>query len=396
VLAVFVAAGTAAYAIQLRDGLVATALDNHVPWGIYIANFTFLDGIAASAALIYILAFVFDRREARRVALLGSGIAISACVACMLFVVVDIGRPLAAWHLVPGLGSLNWPVSMLAWDVVALNGYLAINTLGATYVVYCIWRGREPRWRIVVPAIYLAIFWAILIQAVIAFLYSANVGRPFWHSGLLGPRFLASSFSAGSALMILAFSWIGRHTNWRVERALFDRLALIAAIAVQANVFMLAMELFTELYHPTSHSASARYAFVGLHGHYALVPWVWTSIALQIVSMVLLMFHRTRRQLGSLTVACLLAIIGVWIDKGMGLVVPGFTPTSLGVIREYHPNAIEILVTLGIWALAIMIFSGLAKAGLHILGFEGEPIAGGYTSEPPPAPVPAGVALRDV
>lgn len=369
-LALVLAVGIAAYALQLRDGLVVTALDNHVPWGVYIANFTFLDGIAASAALVYILAFVFERRDARRVALLGSGVAISASLACMLFVVVDIGRPLAAWHLIPGLGSLNWPVSMLAWDVVALNGYLAINAVVPTYVLYCIWRKREPAWRVVIPAIYLAIFWAILIQAVIAFLYSANVGRPFWHSGLLGPRFLASSFSAGPSLMILAFRWIGRYTAWRVERTFIDRLALVAAIAVQANLFMLGMEMFTELYHPTSHAASARYLFFGLHGHYGLVPWAWSSIAMQVVAMILLMIHRTRRHLGTLTVACVLAIVGVWIDKGMGLVVPGFTPTSLGVIREYTPNAVEIAVSLGIWAFGLMVFSGLAKAAIHVQGFD--------------------------
>ena len=383
VLALVFAGGAAAYVIQLRDGLVVTALDNHVPWGVYIANFTFLDGIAASAALVYILAFVFDRRDARRVALLGSGVAVSAAVGCMLFVVVDIGRPLAAWHLIPMLGSLNWPISMLAWDVVALNGYLAINAIGPTYVLFTIWQKREPNWRFVVPAVYLAIFWAILIQAIIAFLYSANVGRPFWHSGLLGPRFLASSFSAGPSLMILAFGWIGRVTVWRVDRSVIDRLAMVAAIAVQANLFMLGMELFTELYHPTSHAASARYAFLGLHGHYGLVPWVWSSITMQIVAMVLLMVHRTRASLPTLTLASVLCIVGVWIDKGMGLVVPGFTPTSLGVIREYTPNHIEVAVSLGIWAFGLMLFTVLAKAAIHVQGFDQRPEDEGFTSIPP-------------
>lgn len=396
ILALLFLSGALAYLEQLERGLVATSLDDHVPWGIYIANFTFLDGIAASAGLVYIFALIFERKDAQRVALLGSGIAVAACVSCLLFVVVDIGRPLAAWHLIPMLGSLNWPRSMLAWDVVALNGYLVLSFAIPTYVLYRRYRGLRPSPAVLIPAVYLAIGWALLIQAIIAFLYAANVGRPFWHSGLLGPRFLASSFTAGSSLMILAFHWIGHHTRWPVQRSIIELLAVVASLSLLANLFMLGMELFTELYHPTTHSASARYLFFGLDGHHALVPWVWTAIGLQILAAVLLLWNRVKRSLAWLTIACIAAIVGVWIEKGMGLVVPGFLPTSLGVIHEYMPNQIEVRVSLGIWALGLMIFTGLAKGALRVQGLDGpmERAPGsappGYASGlslPPAAPV---------
>lgn len=384
VLAVLFASGALAYLEQLRGGLAATSLDDHVPWGIYIANFTFLDGIAASTGLVLVAALVFRRKDAQRVALLGSGIAIAACVSCLLFVVVDVGRPLAAWHLVPVLGSLNWPRSMLAWDVVALNGYLVLSVLIPTHVLWRRFHGHRPPAQYIVPFVYLAIAWAVLIQVIIAFLYAANVGRPFWHSGLLGPRFLASSFTAGSCLMVLAFRWIGRHTRWPVQRSMVDLLAAIAGFALLANLFMLGMELFTELYHPTTHSASARYLFFGLDGHWGLVPWVWTAIGLQVLATVLLVLNRSRRNIWWLTVGCVAAIVGVWIEKGMGLVVPGFLPTSLGVIHEYVPNSVEVRVSLGIWALGLMIFSGLAKGALTILGLDGEPELHPSHAPPPP------------
>lgn len=386
-LALVLLSGAVAYVEQLEHGLARTGLDDHVPWGVYIANFTFLDGIAASTGLVFIAALVFRRRDAQRVALLGSGIAVAACIACLLFVVVDIGRPLAAWHLVPGLGLLNWPRSMLAWDVVALNGYLLLSIAIPTHVLYRRYRGLSPDAPLLVPLMYVAIGWALLIQIIIAFLYAANVGRPFWHSGLLGPRFLASSFTAGASLMILAFRWIGRHTRWPVQRTVIDLLAFIASLALLANLFMLGMELFTELYHPTSHSASAVYLFFGLDGHHALVPWVWTAVALQVLAAVLLLLNRSRRSLVWLTSACVAAIVGVWIEKGMGLVVPGFLPTSLGRIHEYLPNAIETRVSLGIWALALMIFTGLAKGALRVQGLDGEPLRRPSSPPPPPGPV---------
>jgi molybdopterin-containing oxidoreductase family membrane subunit len=237
-----------------------------------------------------------------------------------------------------------------------------------------------------VPLLYLTIGWALLIQIIIAFLYAANVGRPFWHSGLLGPRFLASSFTAGCSLMILAFRWIGRHTRWPVQRTVIDLFAVIASIALLSNLFMLGMELFTELYHPTSHSASAIYLFFGLGGHWALVPWVWTAVGLQVVAAALLLLNRSRRSLVWLTTACVAAIVGVWIEKGMGLVVPGFLPTSLGRIHEYVPNLIETRVSAGIWALALILFTGLAKGALRVQGLDGEPLRRPSLAPPGPGP----------
>lgn len=365
-LGVLALQGVLAYVDQLRHGLVTTGMHDHVPWGTYIANFGFLDGIAASSSLLLIAAFVFDRGYARRVAMLGSGIAISASIACMLFVVVDLGRPERAWHLVPHLGALNWPRSMLAWDVVALNGYLILNVVVPTYVLYRTWQGRPLTTRQIFPAALLGIAWAILVQTIIAFLFSANVGRPFWHTALLGPRFLASSFTAGSSLMILAFRWIDRQTAFDIDPRIIRYLALLAAVALQVNLFMLGNELFVSLYHPSEHSLSVEYLFFGHEGLHGLVPWMLTSLTMQLLACAILMIEPLRNHLGWLTVACVLAIVGIWIDKGIGLIVPGFIPDSRGAYVEYQPTFSETRVSLGVWAIGLLIFTGLAKASIPI------------------------------
>lgn len=386
-LSVLALQGLVAYGQQLEHGLVTTGMHDHVPWGTYIANFGFLDGIAASSSLLLIAAFVFDQGYARRVAMLGSGIAISASIACMLFVVVDLGRPDRAWHLVPHLGALNWPRSMLSWDVVALNGYLVLNVLVPTYALYRTWQGRPLSARQLLPAALLAIAWAILVQSIIAFLFSANVGRPFWHTALLGPRFLASSFTAGSSLMILAFRWIDRETAFHIDGRLVRYLALLAAVALQINLFMLGNELFVSLYHPSEHSRSVEYLFFGHEGLHGLVPWILTALTMQVTACVILMIAPLRNHLGWLTVACVLAIVGIWIDKGMGLIVPGFIPDARGAYVEYQPTFSEARVSIAVWAIGLLIFTGLAKASIPIE--TGRVRKDGTPPAPPPEPAHA-------
>ena len=36
--------------------------------------------------------------------------------------IVDVGGPHKLWHMIPMIGHMNWPASMLAWDVIVLNG----------------------------------------------------------------------------------------------------------------------------------------------------------------------------------------------------------------------------------------------------------------------------------
>jgi Ni/Fe-hydrogenase subunit HybB-like protein len=389
VLAIVAIVGAGAYAAQVRYGLVVTGMSDQVSWGVYIANFTFLVGMAAAAVMLVIPAYIFHRKDAKSVVLLAEGVAVAACVMAMLFVLVDVGRPDRLWHMLPGLGRLNWPNSMLAWDVLVLNGYLLLNLLIPMYVLYHKYRGREPDIRSYFPYILLAIVWAVAIHTVTAFLYSSNVSRPFWHTGLLAPRFIASAFAAGPAFIILAFRVIDAKTDFKVNPKAIRLLALVTTVALQVNLFMLGAELFTEFYAPVKHAASAHYLFFGLHGHNALVPWIWSAIAMGITAVCILMVHRLRENPLWLSIACVLTIVGIWIEKGMGLIIPGFIPTPLGEIFEYAPSAPEVAVSLGIWSAGLMVFTVLAKAAIPIElgklriahGRTATPVAGSNSAE---------------
>ncbi len=360
------ALGLVAYAGQLRDGLVVTGMSDQVSWGFYISNFAFLVGIAAAAVLLVIPAYLFHRADVKQVVLIGEGLAVAAVLCAMMFVLVDLGSPERAWHLIPFIGRFNWPASMLAWDVLVLNGYLALNLALPFYVHYQHWQGKEPNLRAYFPVVVVAMFWAVSIHTVTAFLFSANAGRPFWHTALLGPRFIASAFVSGPALIIVVLQLIRRHTDYPVKQSVIDLLALVMALSLQISLFFVGAELFTDFYNETSHAGSMRYLFFGLHGLTGLRAWIWTALALNLVAVVLLSVHRTRRAPLTLNLACVLAFVGIWIEKGMGLVVPGFIPTPLGEVFEYTPTLHELAVTLGIWAFGAIVFTLLAKASIAI------------------------------
>jgi molybdopterin-containing oxidoreductase family membrane subunit len=379
-LGLVVLLGVSFYWRQLQQGLIATGMSDQVSWGAYIANFAYLVGIAAAAVMLVIPAYVFHREDVKHVVLIGEGVAVAAVIMSVLFVVVDLGRPDRMWHMIPWVGRLHFPASLLAWDIVVLMGYLVLNLTIPFYILFSRYRGREPRARLYFPAVLVSIAWAISIHTVTAFLFSSNVARPFWHTAVLGPRFLASAFTAGPALIVLALQIIDRNTPFKVQSSVIDLMALITAIALQINLFLVGAEIFTDFYFRTEHVAAATYLYLGLNGANRLVPWIWTAILLDGAAAIILTIHALRGRRAFLSVACVLAIVGVWIEKGMGLVVPGFVPTPLGEVFEYSPYRGEVFISLGIWAVGLLIFTLLAKVAI--------PIELGDLKRPGPGPTP--------
>lgn len=365
-LALLITAGTVAYIGQLQQGLVVTGMSDQVSWGFYIANFAFLVGIAAAAVLLVIPAYLFYRQDVKAVVLLGEGLAVAAVVCAMLFVTVDIGRPERVWHMFPFVGRFNWPRSMLAWDVVVLSGYLLLNLGLPFYVHWCHWNGRQPELKRYFPVVLVAMAWAISIHTVTAFLFSANAGRPLWHSALLGPRFIASAFASGPALIILALQMVRRVTDYPIAQSVIDTLSLVMTVALQISLFFVLAELFTDFYNETSHAGSIRYLFFGLGGVASLKPWIWAALVMNLVAVSILSIHTLRTRTTLLNLACVLVFAGIWIEKGMGLVVPGFIPTPLGEVFEYAPTLRELTVALGIWSVGALVFTLLAKASIAI------------------------------
>jgi molybdopterin-containing oxidoreductase family membrane subunit len=366
ILLAIVGFGSWSYVGQLQNGLVITGMSDQVSWGFYISNFAFLVGIAASAVLLVIPAYIFHHDSIKQVVLIGEGMAVAACIAALLFVVVDLGRPDRFWHMIPGIGEFNFPISLLTWDVIVLNGYLMLNIMIPFYIHYSHYNNREPNYKIYFPVVVLAIFWAISIHTVTAFLFSANPARPFWHTALLGPRFIASAFVSGPALIIVTMQIIRKMAHYPVRQSVIDTTAWIMMFALWTNLFFVGAELFTDFYNEGAHAASIHYLFLGMGEFSALRPWIWTALALNLAAVIILSIHSLRKNMLFLNIACMLAFVGIWIEKGMGLVIPGFIPTPLGEVFEYTPTVAELNISLGIWAIGFLVFTVLAKATIRI------------------------------
>lgn len=540
VLLVLCLLGLNAYAKQLAYGLSVTGMSDHVSWGVYIANFTFLVGISVSAVMLVIPVYIYKNDDIQDLVIFGQLLAVAAIIMSLAFVTVDLGRPDRFWHLIPGIGKFNFPGSMLSWDVITLNGYLVLNIYLCVYLLFCRYKRLTPKKTFYFPVVFLGIFWAISVQLVEAFLFVGLGGRPFWNSAIVGPRFITSAFTVGPAIIILAMLMVRRFTATQlvesappiagpqdtrrankedfrrlarhfpeidsvsdedieaclidaevlnlksgevalrqadldkeayfvlegrviITRVESDRSRLVASVgrgepfgnisalqgtprtatatadgptvalrlsvaairklmetpavdqvlrarmtdrlkitdrglltlrtivqvSMLVNVFLLFNELFKEFYTDTLHVSSSQYLYLGLHGNNALVPWIWTAIACNVVAIILLVLPMSRgiRWLG---VACTLAIVGIWIEKGMGLVVPGFIPSPLGEIVEYSPTLNETLISFGIWAFGLLLYTVMLRVAVPVMqGRLRAPREADVTAKDGPLPQPA-------
>ena len=365
-LTVLCLVGLHAFGVQTRDGMGVTHLSDHVSWGMYIANLTFVVGLAAGGVMMVIPAYLYHDHDMHKVVLTGEILAAASIVMALGFVVVDLGRPDRFWHIIPGLGRFNWPMSMLTWDVIVLSVYLLLNLHIVGYLLYSRFIGVTPSRRWYLPVVFLSIVWAISIHTVTAFLYSGLGGRPFWNTAILAPRFLASAFVTGPAVIILTLHTVREVAGFSAGDGPTRTLVAIMRVTVLLNIFMMLAEVFTQFYTGGTHSDAATYLYFGAHGHDALVPWIWTAIACNGVAAVILVFSGVTHDRARILFACVLSIIGIWIEKGMGLIVPGFVPSTLHEFIEYMPNHIEWKITVGIWALGAMVYTIGAKLAIAV------------------------------
>lgn len=358
--------GAYSYSIQFNEGLVATGMHDYVSWGIYISNFIFFVGVAAGGVMLVIPAYIMKDKDFTKVVLIGEGLAVAALIMALLFVLVDLGGVTRFWHMLPVVGFFHFPQSMLTWDVLVLNGYLVLNLAIPAYILHCRYNGRPPNKKVYVPFVILSVFWAFGIHLVTAFLLVSIASNSFWSSGLLGPRFLASAFAAGPALIIIIFSIIRQTSAFKISNETINKLSMIVMFAAYANLIMLFSEIFKEFYWVSEHSAHARYLFFGLEGYHAVTPIIWSAVICNVLATVLISIRSWRENIVVLVPACLVLFLSIWVEKGMGLVIPGFIPSSLGEIVEYLPTWVEIMVTLGIIAFGLFTLTALLKVFIRV------------------------------
>ena len=350
------------YIKQFTYGLGVTGLSRDVTWGLYIAQFTFMVGVAASGVMVVLPYYLHNYKAFGKMAILGEFLAIASIMMCGAFIIVDMGVPFRMTNMF----IFPSPRSPMFWDAVSLGGYMLLNIIAVTVTLGAVRKGAPPpKW--VKPVIYLSIPWAISIHTVTAFLYSGLVARPFWMTAIMAPRFLATAFSSGPALLILLAFILRQVMSYDVGKKAIGKLAEIVTYAMCVNVFFLLVELFTALYsNIPEHTKHFELMFFGLEDNMRLVPWMWTAMSLSIVSLLLLLNPSTRKNESTLTLACIAIFAAVWIEKGMGMVVTGFNPSPLGKVVDYWPTLTESMISVAIWAMGIFMVTIFYKVAVAI------------------------------
>ncbi len=365
-LGALIALGGACYLYQLKHGLGITGMSRDVSWGVYIAQFTYLVGVAAGAVMLVIPELLHRYHTYEKVVVFGEFLAIAAVTMCLLFIVVDIGQPARLFNVL----LHPTPNSILFWDMIVLNGYLLINIIvGYNTLLSNYKRVPVPKW--VKFFAFVSIPWAFSIHTVTAFLYCGLPGRHSWLTAIMAPRFLASAFAAGPALLIILLLIVRKVSKFDPGDKAIQSIAKTVCYAMIANLFFVALELFTAFYsNIPGHMHGLKYLFWGLeeHGHVydQLVPWMRSAMLLGLVGIGILLVPPLRRQTKFLVVACAAIVYSTWADKGVGLVIGGFVPNPFERVMEYHPTFPEISIAVGIWAVGAFILTVLYKVAIAV------------------------------
>jgi len=359
-----IAVGVIAYLNQYNQGLGITGMSRDVSFGLYIAQFTFLVGVAASAVMLVTPYYLHDFKRFGKMVILGEFLAIAAVIMCVLFIFVDIGQPMRI------LNVLLYPQlhSVMFYDMCVLVGYLLINLVVGWTTLGAERKGTPPpKW--VKPIIYLSIPWAFSIHTVTAFLYAGLPGRHFWLTAIMAARFLASAFAAGPALLILLVLIVRKVSKFDADPpgvGAIQSLVKIIRYAMIANVFFYLLEVFTAFYSNIPDEMNAfKYVFVGIDGHNSLVPFMWAATILAFVGIGLLIFP-TRKNKVLLPIALLSVFVANWIDKGVVLILAGFVPNPFGRVTEYFPTGNEIAIVIGIYAIGALIVTIFYKIAISV------------------------------
>jgi len=361
-LLVVIGVGFGCYLWQFLVGLKVTGLSRDVSWGLYIAQLTFLVGVAASGVMLVLPYYLHNAKAFGRITILGEFMAVGAIIMCGLFVFVDLGKPMRILNVM----LYPRPNSILFWDMVVLNTYMGLNLIIGWTVMSAERKWvKPPDW--VKPLIYISIPFAVSIHTVTAFLYAGLPGRHLWLTAIMAARFLSSAFAAGPALLIVLALVIRRLTKFDPGREAIHKLSLIVTYTLIINMFFLGLEFFTAFYSQIpGHMHSLRYLYGGLEGHAMLVPWMWVSGVVAVICIFIMLVPAARANHSLLGVTCVAIFIALWIDKGLGLIVGGFIPNPLEQIREYSPTAPEILITLGVYAIGALVVTVLYKVAVSI------------------------------
>ena len=366
VLAALTLVGIGCWVFQQIAGLGITGMNNSNSWGLYITCFMFFVGLSAGGLIVASSAHVFGIESFKRISM--PAVIVSTACICVagMFVLVDLGGIQRIWRIIVGLNV----TSPLAWDMIVITCYLAINILDLVWMR----KGDEEKVR---KLSYVALPVAILVHSVTAWIFGLEIAKEGWYSAIMAPIFVASAMDSGLALLLCVLSGLKKAGKVDVDDALFGNLARLLAVFIAVDAFFIGCELLTMGYPGADGARTLAIMAVG-----ATAPAFWFEIVGGLlIPFILLASAKRRQNTGVVLAASALVILGVlckrvWLlftsfavpnIQGAGGITLGTSAAQQPFANiwtlggTYLPTAPEAFVALGVICLGCLIFMVLSE-----------------------------------
>ena len=286
------------------------------------------------------------------------------CICCAgICVLVDLGGVQRIWRMLVGLNF----TSPLDWDMIVITLYIVLNIL---YLVFMCGKKADADKVAVISRF--ALPCAILVHSVTAWIFGLEIAKEAWNTALLAPIFVASAMDSGLALLMLVLFGLKAKGLFETSKELFSSLAGLLCTCTAVDFYFIFCEVLTTAYNGTA----AGNAVIDTLLFGGTAPFFWFEIICGlVVPFAILVFAKNRQNMKMVGLASILVVLGVFC-KRCWLMFTGFaTPNIVGgngitlgtsaaqtgdasavwsVMGTYMPTVSEVLVTLGIFALAAL------------------------------------------
>lgn len=343
-----------------------------LPWGIYIASYLFLGGAAGGAFLV---GGVQDlRNKGKKVAEFAGFTSFTAIVFGLVFLLVDLGRPLGA------LNAFNQPTtSVMAFGTWIISAFALVSIIYTSFHIDRFPWSRSVGGRKAFAAI--GIVLALVTMYYTGLLLGVILARPLWSQALIPVLFTVSGASTGVALVEIAPKIMASRNRPDLEeetRGLAGTDMLLMAVES-----FIVISLLYVLYNSTV--AASESANTWLTGNLSLDFWAgFVAIGLMIPFLlyagVLTVWKRSLRSSAIVTAlagALVLAgglvlryiVLGAGVDTDF-LQSLGFTTQTT---VSFGPSSTELVYTLSLFAVLAVVY--VVGAYMALRSKTGQPTA---------------------
>ncbi len=367
---------------QLNVGIGTAGMNRSAMWGSYLSNFIFWIGLSHSGTLLSAVLHITQSDWRKAIYRSAEAMTLFSLITAALFVMVHVGRVWFVHWIAPIPNQMGlWPNfrSPLSFDVMAVTTYLTASSVfiymgsvpdfaavrdsstGMRRRLYTIfsfgWRGTTREWHTLGWAYtffaVLVIPLAVSVHSIVSWDFALSI-IPGLHHTIFAPYFVCGAIYSGTAGIVTVMFLIRKYLNFEryIKEIHLENLAKLLIVLSAIWTYINIMELFNTWYGGNSESIEA--LNWRLTGFYA--PAFWEMILCCTFVPMLMWFKKIRRNWKAMLIISLLINLGMLTERFIIVATSlprKFLPDAFGF---YFPSAVEILITIGSFAIFATLF----------------------------------------